>query len=323
MLTPHAPSLAVYYLFAFIGGLSTGTFDNTATVWLIEMWKEKCNPFLQFTQLAFSAGLIISPLISKPFIFGKEDEGTNETYISTTEDSLIFHQEYSNKNIKVTLEERKSSLTWPFLIMGSIQLVAGVLHVAILLYKKFDSIPDHQELRKDNEREEGSDHESVPKSCPIKLFNNPGSPYKLIVCLAALCIATYNSSAMGHFQFGPTFSQYIPLELSASDAALIHSYFAITFTIGRCVSVFISLKLKPQTMMSTNFVFLLAAQLVLMFSSHSRILLILGNVLMGLGCSSFWPCFFGFIQQYVIYTDRLGAIFMFSVGVMKVYFRLN
>jgi hypothetical protein len=317
--------VTIYYLFAFVTGLSNGTFENAATVWLIEIWKEKCNPFLQLTQSAFGVGLIITPLISKPFVFGNQDQETNQGYnISTTEVPSIFHQEYSDSNNIVSVEERKSSLTWPFLIMGSVQLMAGVLHLTFLLCKKYEYVPDNQELVSEKSKETSNVtsqdliENSVLRKSPVKLFDNPGSPYKLIVCLAALCIATYNSSVMGHFQFGPTFSQYIPLELSASDAALIHSYFSITFTIGRGLCVFISLKLKPQTMLSVNFVLLLAANLALMFSGDSRILLILGNVLIGLGCASFWPSFFAFVQQYMTYTDKLGAFIVFNAGLVKV-----
>jgi MFS family permease len=345
-ITPHVNSLWLFYCAAFTCGLGVGAYDCASAVWLIEIWKENCNIAMQSVQLAFGVGLMIPPLISKPFLFGELEEIEDSVNLTTTTLSSFSVHNFSDysekKSNSVSIEQRKSSLTWPFLIMGIIQLMAGVFQLIMFFYKRYDykntrveninqentCHNENDKKKKEMDRNEWKEIDLTSSKSSVtlnvivgakkKLFDEVGAPFKLIIFLGALTLATFNSSAMGHTTFAPTFSQLIPLKLTAPDAALVQSFFAISFTIGRVFSVFISLKLRPQTMLAINFGFLILAHVLFLLSANSRSILIAGNVLLGVGCSSFWPGFFAFIADYVVFTDNLGTIFMVAAGTTKV-----
>lgn len=155
--TPHAPSLFLYYLTAFICGLGGGAFDCASTVWLIEMWQKRCNTFLQLTQFCFGIGTILSPLISKPYVHGKQDDGLHGGNLTTTteanlfdiQDNFIYPPSGLTKNhLKITRSERISCLTLPFVIIGSMQLMAGVFQCILMLYKKYEYVESNESERK-------------------------------------------------------------------------------------------------------------------------------------------------------------------------------
>jgi Major Facilitator Superfamily len=282
-------------------------YKGATSVWVIEMWTTKSNTYLTLVKVAFGAGSICSPLISQPFLYGEKQEN-----LTTTISPIDSQEEFPMRRLPdVSYSVRKSSLAWAFLIMGLIQLLAAIFQILILFYKKYV----YQNPDKQQEVEEDND---VKETSSKKLFNSPNASHKLVIFLGAFTLGSFVFSLRSFTQFAPTFSQNIPLKLTASDAAFIHSIYAISSTIGRIICIFISLKLRPQTMLFAHYLILTGAYVMLLFSIHSRNMLIISNILFGYGASAINPAIFGFVAQNLLFTDRVGTIFMLSDGLMNV-----
>jgi len=53
-------------------------------------------------------------------------------------------------------------------------------------------------------------------------------------------------------------------------------------------------------------------------SEFSRNLLLVGNVIMGVGIASVYGTYFAFVDQYVTLDDLIGTVMIFFNGLMKV-----
>ena len=71
-LLPITPDMTIFYLFGFIGGMGAGTLDCVQTVWLIEMWTNRSGSILQLSEFSFGVGLIIGPIVVKPFVLSNK-----------------------------------------------------------------------------------------------------------------------------------------------------------------------------------------------------------------------------------------------------------
>ena len=248
---PHA-SLYVLYVCGFVIGVGGGSWDSAFNVWIIEIWQQNSGPILQLSQFAFGIGSIIGPLIDKPFIVGEPEHDQSD----------------QPKNDHVN---RSTLLSTPFAIIGGFQLLGAMFMAIMYCIKKYE---------KPEQNEEKFDEKST-YSRRVKLTTESGAPLKTIVMLCAICFASFTAIENCQFQFSPTFNQYIPLRLCAPKTALILSVMASCFTFGRFISIFIAIRLKPETMITYHYCIILFAIIILLFAQNSIIFIFVGNVLIG------------------------------------------
>ncbi len=152
-----------------------------------------------------------------------------------------------------------------------------------------------------------------------RLFDRKSSPKVLSIILVSIFMAFYCVSESIYLVFGATYYQYIPLKFTASKSAEIVSAMATSYTIGRGISVFIAIKIRPQLMISYHFLIIITSIIILFFGQNSITLLWVGSLSLSFGYSSVYPSIFSFINQYLVITDRIGTIFVFSTTSLTMF----
>lgn len=118
-----------------------------------------------------------------------------------------------------------------------------------------------------------------------------------------------------HLQFLPTFVVNTELSLSPSVAAMMSSAAALSFTIGRGLSIPLAIKLKPQTILYTNhFLMLLGTFILAIYANTSETMLWVGNIILGAGFSSVYASIYAFLEQQIRITNQIGSVFVFAGG---------
>ncbi len=114
---PYSYKLWTLYLNFWWYGFGCGAWNIALNVWIIEMWKQNSAPFLQLPQFMYGIGIILGPLLDKPYLIGEQVSDSVETYISN-ETELSF----DNMTDIFRAVDRRSNLKTPFLISGIIQI---------------------------------------------------------------------------------------------------------------------------------------------------------------------------------------------------------
>jgi len=153
----------------------------------------------------------------------------------------------------------------------------------------------------------------------LKLFDRKESPRKLIIALIALCLSTYNASEGAFLQFESAYYQYSAIHLTASKATEIISAKATAYTIGRGISIFIAIKIKPQYMMAYHLSISIIGVVILIFAQNSITWIWIASATVGFGFSAMFPAIYSFLRQYIQMTDRIGTILTFSSGSLNLF----
>ena len=140
----------------------------------------------------------------------------------------------------------------------------------------------------------------------------------LLIVLNALFLAFYMSTEISYLEFISTYLQYIPLKLTAKTAAEIASASALSYTIGRGISVLIAIKVKPQNLIQSHLLIIFIAMSVIMFGQNSMTMLWIGCVGAGYGFSPIYAAIYSMIKEHIEVNDKIGGILLFATDSINV-----
>ena len=110
---------------------------------------------------------------------------------------------------------------------------------------------------------------------------------KVLIALFAMMLNSYSSLEAVYFGTAPTYLQYLPnVVISAEKAAEIMMVLSIFYTLGRLLSAFISIKVKPEVMLSYHLVAMATALTILYICQNgtTTTLIYIGNGILGNYC---------------------------------------
>ena len=284
-LVPHFNQLWILFVALVFNGIGGGTWDSNNNVWLVEMWPTFNAPLIQVSQFMYGLGTIIGPIIVSPYVHG---DNTNTTNWSP--------------------EFRRKELTFPFALTGIIQAIVPVsLFVAffVVRYRKNDcnkfSLSSANYCSEESTieaiRPQQHDHPNVvtaETSIHVVLVSQV-SNRRIKLFLMALCLAMYDAAEIAYFYFSPSMFQWMkPIEMPADEAAHVASILSAAYTIGRLCTAFISIKLKPDVIISYHFVIIFIGMNILYFGRDNRTTIIVGTIILG--------SFFGFLNTFPLLT---------------------
>ena len=158
---------------------------------------------------------------------------------------------------------------------------------------------------------------------------------KILIALFALIICLYSCLEAVYFALCPTYFQYLTnVVISAEKAADIMIVMLITYTLGRLVSAFISIKLKPEVMMTYHLVIIGIALTILYIGQNASttILIYVGNGIIGIqayhnhlincilslgfGFSAMWSATYTLAENTIRLTDKITALFSFVCPIL-------
>lgn len=288
---PHCQTMIQLFVAVSVLGFFCGAYDTAQTVWMLEMWGDESGPFVQAQHFCFALGMSIPSFLTSPFLAKKEQ-------------MIKEHGFYSAADT-------------PFQIVGGIAILL-TMNEAFLVKccpysppnrknnteagDKDTEIPLNQ-LSKDNDQTKSEELQRI-KTLRIKKI--------VFVALSGLYLGFYTGMEMCSVQFMPTLVQYGELKLSESQAALVLSGLTGSYAIGRGLGVPISLKVKPEVMISVNIFLVVVSNLLLLAGSDNETFLWLGCITLGLGFSTMYASFCAYMQHYMVFTDMVGAIMLVS-----------
>ena len=119
----------------------------------------------------------------------------------------------------------------PFLIIGGITLSSIFFLALMFCYKKYEQPNRKQD--NDDSQEDKKLFEDAPKWLRVTM-----------IILISFCLGFYISIEYCHFNYLVSYSQYIPLKMSARDGAFLQSIMVAVYTGFRSVEIVIVFPLQ-------------------------------------------------------------------------------
>ena len=285
LAVPFSSSLAMFIALQVIIGATTSGIDVAGNAWLLEMWQEKANPFMQGMHFSYAIGMTISPILAAPYLsklvnVSSESQGHNRTLYS------------------------ESSIWIPYSITTGILVFTGL--VILVMYF---IIPYRQGTRDQLISETREDTE------PRKYRD-----YKLLILFGSLLMSFYTGLEMNCFSFLPDFAVFSRMNLSKETGAYMTSVMSAAFALFRGVSILEATKFSAKTMISIHILMVCVGNGIIASAGYSGDVNVMwvGIAVIGSGMSCMFPTIYSYLEERIEVTNFLTGILVFSSAITSV-----
>ena len=103
----------------------------------------------------------------------------------------------------------------------------------------------------------------------------------LLIGLIAIFMSTYSGLQTLHLSFSSTYYQLTGIKISVKRAAEILSVMSTTYTVGKVITAFISIKIKSEIIIIYHFVIICISMALLYFGKNNELMVWIGNGVIG------------------------------------------
>ncbi|NXY38255.1 MFD4A protein, partial [Pomatorhinus ruficollis] len=356
LLALFASSLAISLVFAIIplchnvvvlavvmavAGLAMGCIDTISNMQLVKIYQKDSAIFLQALHFFVGFGALLSPLIADPFLSdtncilsnGTANASSNLPHIRKSllphHPGNLSHYDLPMKGMVVT------RVSYAFWIMALINLPVPIA-VFFLLYKE-RMVPcfngsSHPLLSADElaletrpgDKDELSTSAQRPHTAageldvPLLWVFGEKKPY-LSVCGEGDRVFFLQGEYSG---FVYSYAVEEPLAVVHKVAGYLPSLFWGFITLGRLISIPVSYRMKPATMVFINVVGVLITFLLLLIFSSSVVFLFVGTASLGLFLSSTFPSMLAYTEDILQYKGCATTVLVTGAGIGEMVLQL-
>lgn len=268
------------------------SIDVASNAWVIEIWPENPNPFMQGLHFSFAIGTSLAPLIAVPFLPSFNTSDPNTTLSS---------QEVEEYHVFV-----------PFTIVSSVIFVAASSLLLVYIFKPYKQVKRQTTISSESLKSSGSDSSSCGSGERVEVGMKV-----LILVLTAAILCFHVGMEMNVFNYAETFA--VKLGYEQKTGAFLTSAFSTAFTLSRGLDILLATKFAPSTIVYFNLTLVLIGNTVLyLFSSNTPLLLATGLVFLGLGFGGISPAVYSFIESCFPVTNKICGFFVFSSSISSI-----
>ncbi|KAG9467912.1 major facilitator superfamily domain-containing protein 4A [Eleutherodactylus coqui] len=343
-IIPFCHHVGVLALVMAVAGLAMGNIDTISNMQLVKIYQQDSAVFLQVLHFFVGFGALLSPLIADPFLSDTNCIQSNATLntsrnLEHIRNSLVPHHPGNVSHYVLPLHgEVLTNVSYAFWIMAAINLPVPIA-VFLLIYMKgmvpgchhrkgsllsADELametPKETEISDEKQPETQEEHKHIEGHgvqllcCQNKKFwNSPYTFFAIHVCSAAILFMT--DGIVGEFSgFIYSYAVEEPLSLAHKTAGYLPSLFWACITLGRLISIPVSYKVPPRSMLFINLVGVTATLLLLLLSRNSVPGLFVGTSFLGLFLSSVFPSMLAYTENMLNYKGCATTILVTSAG---------
>ncbi|KAB0394226.1 hypothetical protein E2I00_005918, partial [Balaenoptera physalus] len=158
-------------------------------------------------------------------------------------------------------------------------------------------------------------HEDLFSCCQRKNFKGVPSSFFAIHITAALVLFMTDGLTGAYSAFVYSYAVEKPLSVGHKVAGYLPSLFWGFITLGRLISIPISSRVKPATMVFVNVVGVVVTFLVLLVFSYNVVFLFVGTASLGLFLSSTFPSMLAYTEDILQYRGCATTVLVTGAGV--------
>ncbi|CAL8125716.1 unnamed protein product [Orchesella dallaii] len=306
LLTPHCPTITLYFMTAAVVGISSGCYDTAQIVWMMEMMQKDCPPYVQCQHFCYALGANLGSLIMAPFLGVQETDTTSPPDTTSSNDKTDHSQ-----------------LIKPYTIIAFMLIVSVIYHSIVFIFFRYHPPPPEMietELSETSKLTNFTTKVSqvAEKESSFGAWSWP--KLRMVVLICCFCGA-YQSMELCTFQFFPKFGQNSDLHLSESASTYVLTGMTASFAIGRAISIIAIFKISGQYMLCGNLVLMVIANILLLgWARNSISMLWASGIIFGMGFSSVYASFTSYVERYIYFTNFIGSMMLVcGSGVAAIY----
>ncbi|RWS00640.1 sodium-dependent glucose transporter 1-like protein [Dinothrombium tinctorium] len=272
-LIPLNRTLITLIVNIFFLGLFTGFTDMGVNSFILQLWGKKCAPYIQIATFFYGIGAFSAPLLVEPFLLPINfEKNGNDT---------AKHQ-YTPNDLK---------LNTPYDALAIFLILAIILFT--LIYYFFDDKLDYEKYEETNDEKD----ESSPKLRTVAII------------ILAILLKLFFGNVVTFGGYLTPFAVKSQMNLSKSTGAFMASLFWGTFAVFKLPAALLMRFINIRLLITIQLTLSLVSSLILLcFGQYFEVALWIAAAMMGLGGSSLYALFIGYIQNYIHLTNYIISV---------------
>ncbi|XP_037352843.1 major facilitator superfamily domain-containing protein 4A isoform X2 [Talpa occidentalis] len=346
---PFCHNVKVLATVMALAGLAMGCIDTVANMQLVRIYQKDSAVFLQVLHFFVGFGALLSPLIADPFLSETSCVPANGT-VSVTSGSRLFHasgvlgphhaeaRPQANQTLPPTPPQGGAGtrVSYAFWIMAVINLPVPMAVLFLLSKERLLTcctqrrplLLSADELALETQPPEKEDasslslrfqphpgHEDLFSCCQRKNLRGAPCSFFAIHVTAALVLFMTDGMTGAYSAFVYSYAVEKPLSVGHKVAGYLPSLFWGFITLGRLISIPISSRVKPATMVFVNVVGVVVTFLLLLVFSYNVIFLFVGTASLGLFLSSTFPSMLAYTEDILQYKGCATTVLVTGAGI--------
>nr|XP_012615365.1 major facilitator superfamily domain-containing protein 4A isoform X2 [Microcebus murinus] len=333
---PLCRDVKVLALVMALAGLAMGCIDTVANMQLVRMYQKDSAVFLQVLHFFVGFGALLSPLIADPFLSEASCLPANGTANATSR-SHLFHasrvlgqhhaeaKSWSNQTLpglspKDGVGTRVSYAFWIMALINERLLTCCPQRTPLLLSADELALETQPPEKEDASTlppkfQQQAAHEDLFSCCQRKNFRGAPCSFFAIHVTAALVLFMTDGLTGAYSAFVYSYAVEKPLSVGHKAAGYLPSLFWGFITLGRLVSIPVSSRMKPATMVLINVVGVVMTFLVLLIFSYNVVFLFVGTASLGLFLSSTFPSVLAYTEDMLQYRGCATTVLVTGAGI--------
>ena len=310
---PFVHDLYFFVVSQAVLGFFTAGMDVAGNAWILEIWQEVANPYMQGMHFCYAVGMTIAPLIAEPFL-SPDIVRENRSVIAVDNGTAVAFFNLTKADAVADAISRQSHIAVPYSICAVTLFAAAAL--LFTLYVKTPYLHPTRTVSQAKASARGLVSAANDENVNLIALETPRNYYVSVILLGSALLCFYSGIEMNTFTFLPDFVVYVDLHLSKAKAAFMTSLLSAAFACSRGISIFVATRFKPMNMLYTNLVLIgVGNGLMLTFANSSEHMLWLSLVIMGFGYSCVFPGIYSFLEERINVTNTLCGLFMFASSI--------
>ena len=236
-------------------------------------------------------------MIAAPFLENIKDFSTD----NDIEDTTYLHNELRNLTINISKDstnitnfsESIPKIIYPFSIVGIVALLVTAFHLGVCIISPIEE-----------ERPKGIAKIDNTERSFLFMFFTVIFTFAIFFVVAGIEIACAQTLTI--------YSVKSSLHLTAIQGSYITSAYWTALTVGRLASVYLSVKISCLKLIIGDVCLVAIAALILLFLMPNEWALWLASLIAGLGIAPAYAAVVGWLNDYIIITNKFSAIFTIS-----------
>ncbi|XP_004641182.1 major facilitator superfamily domain-containing protein 4A [Octodon degus] len=344
---PFCRDVKVLALVMALAGLAMGCIDTVANMQLVRIYQKDSAIFLQVLHFFVGFGALLSPLIADPFLSETNCFPTNST-ANISSRSHLFHaarvlgqqhvavQPQPNQTLPGPAPKggAETRVSYAFWIMALINLPVPMAVLFLLSKERLltcytqrkplllpaDELaletrpPEKEDTSLSSKFQPHQGHEDLFSCCQRKNFRGAPCSFFAIHVTAALVLFMTDGMTGAYSAFVYSYAVEKPLSVGHKVAGYLPSLFWGFITLGRLISIPVSSRMRPATMVFINLVGVVVTFLVLLIFSYNVIFLFSGTASLGLFLSSTFPSMLAYTEDILQYRGCATTVLVTGAG---------
>ncbi|XP_063153576.1 major facilitator superfamily domain-containing protein 4A [Candoia aspera] len=348
-IIPVCHNVVVLAVVMAVAGLAMGCIDTLSNMQLVKIYQKDSAVFLQALHFFVGFGALLSPLIADPFLSdtncilanGTASGSSNLPHIRKSlvphHPGNLTHYDLPTKGLVVT------RVSYAFWIMALINLPVPIA-VFLLLYKErlvpcchngsppllpADELAMETRITDKDDSSASSSkiqveigHDDLFGCCQSKNFRGVPCSYFAVHITGALLLFMTDGILGEYSGFVYSYAVEEPLSVGHKRAGYLPSLFWGFITLGRLISIPVSYRMKPATMVFINVVGVLVTFFLLLIFSTSVVFLFVGTASLGLFLSSTFPSVLAYTEDILQYKGCATTVLVTGAGIGEMVLQL-